>query len=348
MEWKVLKWIGLCFLRQEEKRKSDWLKEERPESTKRREWERREMLLLKMIPISIKVKRVYTPTAAAFLQIRLVTEKEERALLSHPNVGALCERKRDSWVREWNWVKEMQVLWRDADEQKEGWNRMDGWKRRETGKVGERGAKSLKESESEGRKWNIFYQRRLLRMLQYLLFSLKLATSSLSSSHSPSFLSISLASLLVWCCVEDARNIYDIFCSARLQIEIYDRPENGGRREREWEREGITRESGWEKGRGEGSAIRWRLLFHQFSFQAQFMFLVTSWQILEEWKDFDSISLPLSSHLFSFFSLSRDEMILPLSFNSFLTDKHFDGSRGVGPERQAREERDKMLDTVWR
>lgn len=29
--------------------------------------------------------------------------------------------------------------------------------------------------------------------------------------------------------VEDARNIYDIFCSARLQIEIYDRPENGRR-----------------------------------------------------------------------------------------------------------------------
>lgn len=76
-----------------------------PESTKRGKegrGRRCEMLLLKMIPISMKVKRVYTPTALAFLQIRLVTEKEEEGASLFPSKCwcIIQQKSTRRWVRE--------------------------------------------------------------------------------------------------------------------------------------------------------------------------------------------------------------------------------------------------------
>ena len=59
----------------------------------------------------MKVKRVYTPTPVAFLQIRLVMEKEL------PNVGASCmtEKREGERMK----VSESDASVEDADEQNE-------------------------------------------------------------------------------------------------------------------------------------------------------------------------------------------------------------------------------------
>lgn len=130
-------------------------------------------------------------------------------------------------------------------------------------------------------------------MLQYLL----------ACNIEPAALSSRIASAAL----EDARNIYDIFCSARLQIEIYDRPENG--REQENAKRGSSEK---EKGRRKG-----RRKYNSLEGSLSSVFIPGSIYVSGDFLTDTRGMKGLRFHLLLRF--------LPFIFQFPFPDKHFDG-----------------------